>query len=133
MPSPGPRRLAKLIGRDGGELAYLAISDGAEAGAQEGRTDRLVYDGDGSTALGGTRSRATSSMEHRAEAGDCDGGVRTGCSGARSGASGRRDVEFDLPLAPGSAGGSDWLCSGADGTGWQRCRRTGGAGDRDRI
>jgi hypothetical protein len=49
------------------------------------------------TALGGTRSRATSSMEHRAEAGDCDGGVRT------------------------------------DGTGWQRCRRTGGAGDRDRI
>jgi hypothetical protein len=28
MPSPGPRRLAKLIGRDGGELAYLAVSDG---------------------------------------------------------------------------------------------------------
>src|SRR5437764_10889092 len=31
-----PRRLAKLIGRDGGELAYLAISDGAEAAANHG-------------------------------------------------------------------------------------------------
>jgi hypothetical protein len=30
MPSPGPGVLAKLIARDGDELAYLAISDGAK-------------------------------------------------------------------------------------------------------
>ena len=47
-----PPAFAKLIGQDGGELAYLAISDGAEAAAQEGRTDRLVYDGDGSDGIG---------------------------------------------------------------------------------
>src|SRR5258708_24292467 len=52
-----PRRLAKLIGRDGGELAYLAISDGAEAAAQEGRTDPLVYDGDGPDGIGRQRAR----------------------------------------------------------------------------
>ena len=36
MPSPGPGGSQKLIGQDGGELAYLAISDGAEAAANHG-------------------------------------------------------------------------------------------------
>jgi hypothetical protein len=45
------------MSRDGGELAYLAVSDGAEAAAQEGRTDRVVYDGDGPDGIGRQRAR----------------------------------------------------------------------------
>jgi nucleoside-diphosphate-sugar epimerase len=51
----------------------------------------------------------------------------------RSGASGRRDVEFDLSLAPASAGGGEWLRAGGGGTGWRGCHCTGSVGDRDRI
>jgi hypothetical protein len=61
------------------------------------------------------------------EAGDCSGGIRTRSGGSRCGTSGRCDAEFDLPLESGSASRGEWLRSGAGGTGWQWCRRTGGA------
>ena len=51
----------------------------------------------------------------------------------RRGATGRRDAEFDLPLAAGYSGRGEWLRSGAGGASWRWCRPTGGAGDRDRI
>jgi len=79
---------------------------------------------------GAVWSRATSSVERRAEAGDYGGGVRTRCSGAGRGASGGRDLEFDLSLAPGSTGGGEWLRAGGGSTGWRWCDS---AGDRDRI
>ena len=69
------------------------------------------------TCRGAVWSRAASPVEHRAEAGDCGGGIRAGCRGARCGASGRRDTEFDLPLAPGSSGRGKWFRSGAGGAG----------------
>ena len=47
-------------------LRHPAISDGAEAAAQEGRTDRLVYDGDGPDGIGRQRARsACTSSPHR--------------------------------------------------------------------
>ena len=62
------------------------------------------------------------------------GGVCARCGGTRCGALGRRDIEFDLPLAAGFASGGERLCAGADGTVWRRHGRpAAAAGDRDRI
>src|SRR3984893_4032201 len=79
------------------------------------------------------RSSAPSPVEHRAKAGDCSGGIRARCSGARRSATGRRHAEFDLPLAPESTGNGEQLCSGARGAGWRRCRHISCGSDRDAI
>jgi hypothetical protein len=103
---------AELLGIS--ERHFRRLRDRYEVEGAEGLIDRRR----------GRASGRRAPVERRAEAGDC-GGVRAWCGGAGRSASGQRDAESDLPLAPGSASGGERLRSGARGAGWRWRLRTG--------
>src|SRR6516162_3546997 len=95
--------ICELIG-----LVRIGANTGVCTGARDGCSGKR-------RGTGGPRAAAT--VEQRAEAGDRRGGVCAWRCGARCGAPSRRDIEFDLPLAAGFAGGGERLCAGAGSTG----------------